>query len=134
MIKKNRGFTLMEVLLAIGILAASSYILSGQQVRSLLKLRKSREFVERIYLLKQQLYLFLMKPPVSNKPQKIEREVPAVKIVAQRKVLAKQSSLARISSNLYMIEAVGTWQGWGALQSERMISFVYAPQAQEKKS
>ena len=134
MIKKNRGFTLMEVMLALGILAASSYILSGQQVRSLLKLRKSRELVERIYLLKKQLYLFLITPPKSDKPYKVECEVPAVKIVAQRKQIHKKSALARISPSLYAIESLGTWKGWSLEQSERMVTFVYVPQQKEVKS
>lgn len=134
MIKKKSGFTLIEVLLALAILAASSYILSGLQIRALLKLRASREFVERIYLLKKQLYLFLINPPKSDKPVKIESSAPAVKLVSVRKQISKKSAFAGISPSLYLVESTGTWKGWSADQKESMISFVYAPEPEKRAS
>lgn len=134
MIKKKSGFTLIEVLLALAILAASSYLLSGLQIRGLLKLRNSRELVERIYLLKKQLYLFLINPPTNEKPIKIESELPAIKIVAVRKQISKKSAFAGISPSLYFIDATGTWKGWGVEQKESMMSLVYCPQPEKPAS
>lgn len=134
MIKKKNGFTLIEVLLALAILAASSYILSGLQIRALLKLRASREFVECIYLLKKQLYLFLIRPPKTDKPVKIESTVPLVKLVSMRKQISKKSAFAGISASLYLIESTGIWKGWAADQKESMISFVYVPEAEKRAS
>ena len=78
--------------------------------------------------------MFLINPPKTDKPIKIESVLPPLKIEALRKPISKKSALAGISPSLYLIESTGTWKGWTVNQKESMISFVYAEQLEKPTS
>jgi prepilin-type N-terminal cleavage/methylation domain-containing protein len=134
MIQKKPGFTLMEVLMALGLLAFVSYTLSGQQIKSFLKVKKSREFFENICLAKKQLGIFCLHPFETTKPVKVELYNPDVTIITKRKPLYPKSILQGINSSLCLVESEVQWQYFGVKQSEKIMSFIYAPKPVRKKN
>src|SRR5579862_3690490 len=62
------AFTMIEVLLALSILASSVFLLSRLNVRSLFRVMRDRDEIEKIFLIKKDFYKFLYKTDQKNWP------------------------------------------------------------------
>jgi type II secretory pathway pseudopilin PulG len=135
---KNRndhspGFTFVEILLALTILAGSMYIFSGIQFRAVNKVRKSVNEVERVFFIKKELYkLFL--DTNNKKPKKITIAQPEIVIeTSRRKIDPKKSALKDFEKEIDIIVATGNWKDGPDQRSMSMISFIEKPKPKKKQ-
>ena len=105
----SRGFTIFEVLISIFILISSIYVLTNLHLRTLFRIVKDRENLERIYLLKKEAYLIFLSPPQDDKPQKIDIEKPDFVIISEIVEIDKNSPFFSMNERLNMIKTVGHW-------------------------
>jgi len=131
---RKSAFTLLEVLISIGVLASSIYVLSNLQIRSRMQVLKKAEEVERIFFVKKHLYQLFLAPPETDKPEKIEIEKPDIKIVSGKQSIdPKKSSLKDFSKEIDIIWTTGSWKREPDILSMKMISFVQKPKPKSKK-
>lgn len=131
--KQTPAFTLIEVMIALFILATTGFVLSSVQMRSYLRVETNRKNVERVYLIKKELYQFLMTPPKSDKPVVIKLENPILRITSNMVEIPKKSSLYSFKDNLRIIQSEADWKDAGRVRKEKMISFVYKEPEDEKE-
>lgn len=128
------AFTLVEVLIALFILATTGYVLSSVQMRSFLRVKKHRESIARIFLIKKELYKFFIKQPKSGKPVVLRLENPDIRITSEMVEIPKKSSLRHFKDNLRIIQSEADWKDFDFVRREKMISFIYKdPDQKEKK-
>ena len=132
--KSNHGFTFMEVLLALIILAGSAVILSDLQIRSYFRVSKYHGEIERVFLIKKSLYKMLLSPIKQEKPIKKTYKTPNIKITSNRKDINKKSSLKAFSKDIDIIWSEGTWKQDDREQSSKMISFALKLPDEKEKS
>ena len=72
--KNSPAFTLIEVILAMGVLTSTIFIISNLMMRSFLRVEECRDDIEKIFLIKRELYANYFRPPKEGKKvvQKIE--------------------------------------------------------------
>ncbi len=70
--KNKEGFTLLEVLLSLLILVAAVSIISDLQIRLMMRMRSGRENIDRVFLVKKELYDIFLRLPKKEKPIIIE--------------------------------------------------------------
>ena len=129
------GFTLPEVLLAMVILATSMSLLSELQTKSIFRIFKAREEIDRVYLIKRRLYdLYFAKPEQEIGKEKKERiENPDLKLISHTMDINKKSVLKDFADRLRIIWSQGTWESQGKKNQMKMVSFILKP-PREKKS
>jgi hypothetical protein len=131
---KNSGFTFAEVLLALFVLVVSIYIFSGLQYGALKKVNKSVEFIDRIFLVKKELYQLYLKPPKKDTVIKKVITNPDVTITTNRQQIdPKKSMLKEFEKEIEIIWAEGAWTSGPDKRSIKMISFVHKPIKKEKQ-
>jgi len=131
--KSNHGFTFVEVLLALAILAGSAVILSDLQIRSYFRVSKYHGEIERVFLIKKALYKMLLSPIKQEKSIKKKYEVPNLEIISNRKDINKKSSLKAFRKDIDIIWSEGSWKQDDRKQSSKMISFALKiPDPKEK--
>lgn len=131
--KQTPAFTLIEVMIALFILATTGFVLSSVQMRSYLRVETNRKNVERVYLIKKELYQLLMTPPKSDKPVVVKLENPILRITSNMVEIPKKSSLYSFKDNLRIIQSEADWKDAGRVRKEKMISFVYKEPEDEKE-
>ena len=131
-LQKNTGFTLIEVLLALAVLATSMVVLSNLQMKSVFRVWQSREEVDRVFLVKQRLYNLFMYPKKLEREKKEELEEPAVKIETRTFAINRKSSLYPLRDKLMGIGATGTWDNQGRQERIAMVSFVLKAREETK--
>lgn len=73
----NKGaFTLLEVLMALGIVIMAVSIIANLQIRSLDRMLRDRDDLEKIFLLKRTVYESFLNPPQDQK-----KALPSLKIL-----------------------------------------------------
>lgn len=127
------GFTLIEVILAMGVLTATVFIISGLMLRSLLRVEENRDDIEKVFLIKRELYANYFKPPQKNKKniQKIEK--PAITITSVIEDINKKSSLRDLAKTLKIVRSDAIWKMNKNVRESTMLSFVFQPQKEEQK-
>ena len=131
--KQNVGFTLIEVLLALAILAGSVFFLSDMQIKSMFRVFKSRDEIDRVFLIKKDLYSAYFKLPKDGKPVVNKVENPKTKIVTELVEIGKKSEFKDFADKLQVIQAEGQWVSVEEKYSKKMISFIFKPKEKEKK-
>jgi prepilin-type N-terminal cleavage/methylation domain-containing protein len=108
---RSSGFTLIEVLIALGILVSSVFVLSNLQIRLLFRVLKDRERIEKTFLIKNDLYKAFLKPPDQGKPMVTKYEHDALSITSERLEIAKNSALIEPKDQLSILKTYGNWVG-----------------------
>lgn len=131
---RSHGFTLIEVLIALGILVSSVFVLSSLQIRSLFRILKDRERIEKTFLIKTELYKALIKPPLQGKPIVINNKQNMLAITSEKIELQKQSNLIDLKDQLSLIKSSGQWTSdTGNKQSLDMVSMAFQKIKKDKK-
>lgn len=145
---KRSGFTIIEVLLALFILVSSVYVLSNVQIRSVRRVFRDRDEVDRVFLVKKEWMQAYITPFQDKNDQEIKpvkrdyvEPMPEVKIVTARNMLAR-SLLGKTKKDdtskgnqdpLELITTEGTWQKGEAKESIKFVGMVYKPVEKDKK-
>jgi hypothetical protein len=131
--KHSQGFTLIEVILAMGVLTTTIFIISGLMLRSFLRVQENRDDIEKVFLIKRELYTHYFKPPKKDKKvvQKIEN--PAVTIASRLVEINKKSSLKDLKDSLKIVRSDAIWKTDKFFREASMVSFVFQPKKEEQK-
>lgn len=106
---KNKAFSILETLITITILGITFQIVSKIHMKSLLTIGKWRSEIDRIFIVKEQLTLFFIKPPEKMKPYKDKVEHPSLNITSEPKEISRRSSLRKYEPFLNIMESEGLW-------------------------
>ncbi len=106
----KKGFTLIEVMIALIILSTTIFTLSQIQVSSMMRVLYGREEIDRLYLIKKYAYRMYTEPKKAKKARKKDVEEPGMKLFLEMKPIHKKSSLQKFSKRLRIIESRGEWQ------------------------
>jgi prepilin-type N-terminal cleavage/methylation domain-containing protein len=131
---KTNGFTLLEVLVALLILTAAVTIFSSTQLRSLLRVSKERQLLDRAFIVKSNLFDFIEQlKDKDNKKKNLKKtlEDPQVKIVSEIIDIDKKSKLKKFAGDISIVKTEGEWQNFG---SNYNLSFVTFIEKEKKKS
>lgn len=131
--KQVSAFTLIEVLIALFILATTGFVLSSVQMRSFMRVKKDQQNIQRIFLIKKELYKLLLTPPESEKPVVQKLENPEMRMTSGMIEIPKKSSLRNFKDNLRIIQTEADWKDAGLVRKEKMISFVYKELEEKEK-
>ena len=131
--RERTAFTLIEVLLALGVLATSMAILSSLQTKSIFRVLYGREEIDRVFLIKQRLYSLLIKPTKLNRPKKERLEEPEMSIETTTFSIPRKSSLFDLRTKLMAMSTTGKWLRAGREQTMRMVSFVFNAKEEKKE-
>jgi len=127
--KKNPAFTFMEVLIAMGILTATVMLTSKEQMRSIFRVMRDRDKIEKIFLLKKDLYNHYFKTPDPKQKKKftVNLEEPEIKITTEFIDIQKKSSLKDFAKKIYLVKATGEWKQEDENRQADMITLVVRP-------
>lgn len=131
--KSSNGFTLIEVILAMGVLTSTIFIISGLMLRSFLRVQENRDDIEKVFLIKRELYANYFKPPEDNKKNVQKVEEPAITITSKVYDINKKSSLRDLSKTLKIIRSDAIWKMDNHVRESSMASFIFQPQKEEQK-
>lgn len=131
--KQVSAFTLIEVLIALFILATTGFVLSSVQMRSFMRVKKDQQNIKRIFLIKKELYKLLVTPPESEKPVVQKLENPEMRMTSGMIEIPKKSSLRSFKDNLRIIQTEADWKDTGLVRKEKMISFLYKEFEEKEK-
>ena len=124
----KNGFTLLEVLISLLILTAAVSIFSSIQLRSILRISKEKEYLDRVFIVKDQMVGFIEK--LEKKDKKVKKifkkniENPNIKITSQVINIDKRSSLRSFNNDIEIVKINGTWQGNGSRQNLSVVTFI----------
>jgi len=131
--KNSQGFTLIEVILAMGVLTSTVFIISGLMLRSFLRVQENRDDIEKVFLIKRELYANYFKPPENNKKNVQKIEEPAITITSKLYEINKKSSLRDLSKTLRIVRSDAIWKMNNNVRESSMASFIFQPQKEEQK-
>ncbi len=131
--KHSPGFTLIEVILAMGVLTTTVFIISGLMMRSFLRVQENRDDIEKVFLIKRELYANYFKPPRKGKKNVQKIEEPAITITSELGDINKKSSLHDLSKNLKIVRSDAIWKMNKNIRESSMVSFVFQPKKEEQK-
>ena len=121
----KKAFTLLEVLVALLILVSAVTIFSSTQLRSFLRSVKSREFLDRVFIVKSELDDFVSKIDDKNKKREVKKlENPLVTISTELIDIDKKSSLSVFSENIKMVKSNGLWSAFGSKFDLPIVTFI----------
>ncbi|MFC1894345.1 prepilin-type N-terminal cleavage/methylation domain-containing protein [Candidatus Dependentiae bacterium] len=122
--KKNAGFTLLEVLLALLILVSSVSIFSSLQLGSIDRLFLGREKIYRSFIIKKNIYKIFFNPPKRDKPIVEKLENPEVKITSEFVDIEKKSKLSPFVDFLRFLKVIGEWKSGTNDESIMFLSLI----------
>jgi prepilin-type N-terminal cleavage/methylation domain-containing protein len=131
--KHSHGFTLIEVILAMGVLTTTIFIITGLMLRSFLRVQENRDDIEKVFLIKRELYAHYFKPPKDDKKIVKKIEEPIVTITSQRYEINKKSSLHELKDSLKIVRSDAIWKVDAFFREASMVSFVFQPKKEEQK-
>ena len=107
---KSKAFTIFEVLISMFILVSAIYVLTNMHLRTLFRIVKDRENLERIYVLKKESYLRYLSPLNQKDSQRINVENPDISITLEAVEMGKNSIFQSMKERLNVIKAAGRWR------------------------
>lgn len=125
--KNQHAFTLMEVLIAIVILVSTVFVLNDLQIRSLFRVLKDREEIERVFYVKRELYLEYLNPAEAGKKHTSKLENPDVTITTQAREFVKKSPLEPFKDDMLFIESEGMWKSGPKSRFVRLVTLLRKP-------
>lgn len=128
---KRAGFTLIEVLMAMGVLIIAVSIIANLQLRSLLRMTRDRDDIEKVYLVKQELFKHLLEQQKQKKKFTSSLENPEIKFTTNVDQIHSKSALADLKENLLWVKTEGQWKLDNDKRSTNMVALVFRPR--EKK-
>ena len=137
--KPNRihlAFTMVEVLMALGILVVAVTIVARLQFNALMRVLDDRNDLEHVFFIKKEQYLQSLRMHKEQKKYVQKLEDPEMKITSQVMAVDPKSSLAPLKHRLFLVQTVGTWKYNRVERSSAMTSLVMRhekPKEQEKK-
>lgn len=131
--KRSKGFTLMEVMLAMGVLTMSIFVISGIMLRSILRIQANQDNLEKIFLIKREFYLNFFKKPLSEKKVVTKLEDPTITFATTLEDIGNKSNLKEYKDSLKIIQTNATWKIENRIKESNMISFVFKPKEKEVK-
>ncbi len=129
----SQGFTLIEVILAMGVLTATVFIISGLMLRSFLRVQENRDDIEKVFLIKRELYANYFNPPKDNKKNVQKIEEPAITITSKLDDINKKSSLSDLRKTLKIVRSDAIWKMNNNVRESAMVSFIFQPKKEEQK-
>lgn len=136
-LKNKPGFTLFEVLLAMGILTLAVTQISDLQFRSLFRVLQDRENIERVFFVKREVYknFWSEKPPQKELPKKEIQQVedPELKLTTEVLDIDPKSSLKTFKSKIKIIHTSGDWKSSNGSKNITMVGLVFRPQKEEQE-
>ena len=132
--KQQPGFTIIEVLLAMSILISSVFVLSDLQIRSIFRVMSDREQVDRIFLVKKDLYAVYLDQDKASKPLINKIENPNITITTKTVDIVEKSELRTMKKKIHIIQSVGEWKSGPSSRQLIMVALVLKPEEEDKKS
>lgn len=123
----KKAFTLLEVLVALLILVSAVTIFSNTQLRFFLRSVKSREFLDRVFVIKSELDDFLLKKSMNGKKNIKEvknLEDPLVNINTELIDINKKSTLNGFAKSIKIVKSNGSWINFGNTYDLSIINFI----------
>lgn len=109
--KKQSGFSMFEVIVAMAILTSTVYVLSDLHIRSMYKMIREREQFLKIFLIKNALNEQLPVISKTFKPIRINDENLSMQIIVNLVEPQKNSLLNELLGNqLSLIKSTGSWK------------------------
>lgn len=131
---KPQAFTLIETLLALFVLVSSVYVLSDLHIRAMTRVITNREYIERIFLLKESAYrAYFDTKQESKKNTKTTVEEPAMKIEKTIVELTKNSEVKDLEKRLTVFSFTASWQGVSAARTLTLNTIGFLAPEPEKK-
>ena len=131
MIKK--GFTLLEVLISLLILVSAVSIFSSTQLRSVLRILKEKDYLERVFIVKRELINFIEQQEEKEKKQlRTEIEDPEMRVVSQIIDIDKKSSLKSFMDDIKIIKSEGVWKKFGTSYTLPLVTFIKIEENRKK--
>ena len=134
----KRAFTLFEVLLALAILTGSVFVLSQLHMRSLFRVVSDRDDIEKIFLIKKDVYSFFFKHdnkklPTRERPTVHTLEIPEMKISSYTAEVDQKSSLKKFKDKILMVYSDAEWKNGTTQRQTKMLTFVLKPPKEKEK-
>ena len=109
--KNHHGFTTIEVIVAMFILASSVYVLADVQVRSMFKILRDRELLQKIFILKKKTAEFVPLISKEFKPSKEKLEDMELTLRVESFEFPKKSLLRELlGEDLDCLRTTGEWK------------------------
>lgn len=122
---KRQGFTLIEVLIAMAILAGSVYVLCDVHIRSLYRLMYERDLLLNFFVAKKKLVEQMPLLEKKFKPQKSFVEERTLNVAVDLVEPDKKSILTNIlGRKLALVKVVGSWQRGPFNEEVSAVGFV----------
>ncbi|MBM3886558.1 prepilin-type N-terminal cleavage/methylation domain-containing protein [Candidatus Dependentiae bacterium] len=109
--KNSRGFTLIEVLVAMAILVSTVYVLSDLHIRSMFRLMRDRDYFLHFFTVKSALMQQFPLVKKDFKPRKEKLDDEGINLtVALVEPNAKSPVKDILGNNLALVQVVGSWK------------------------
>lgn len=123
----KKGFTLLEVLISLLILVSAISIFSSTQLRSVLRIFKEKEYLDRVFVVKREQIDFIeQQKEKTKKLLKMDIEDPEMRVVSQILDIDKNSSLKYFADDIKIIKSEGVWHKFGNSYNLPLITFIKA--------
>ena len=106
----KKAFTLLEVLMAIGIVIMAVSIVANLQLRSLNRLLFDRDQLEKVFYIKKVMSEYFLTPPKTQKKAILKLENPEISIATIIEDIDKKSSLAVLKDKVRVVRSHGEWK------------------------
>ena len=132
--KRCRGFTILEVLIAIGIFSSFLVLILRQQIFSVRREVAGTSKVDRIFYLEKYFFKPFFSPPKkAPRKKKLEEPLPTMEIDVSMQGISRKSALKDVRENMVRLGVRGSW-GSGVLAEEiELVGFVAKPKDTKKK-
>lgn len=128
------AFTFFEVILAIGVLIVAVSVVADIQLRTLLRLEQDQDEVEKIFLIKKELYDQYLNPPEIPKKIPVRKlEKPEIDIDTQIHSVQPKSSLTPIKDQINVVHSIGRWKLDRKQRTSSIVTFVLKSDEQKEK-
>ncbi len=128
------AFTFFEVILAIGVLVVAVSVVAQIQLRTLLRLEKDQDEVEKIFLIKKELYQQYINPPeLPKRIPVVKEEKPEIDIETQIHSVQPKSPLHIIKDQINVVRSQGRWKLNNVPRTAEMVTFILRSDEQKEK-
>lgn len=135
--KNQKAFTLIEVMIALAIAAGALFWASSTQMNSLKRLFLIAGELNRIYIIKSELYSFFLKPPyAATRVNKVSYDTPSLAVTTRYHEIPKKSDLFLLNDRIRKVVSTGKWKNDGVSQDSlnaSLATFIVIPQQKEEQ-